>query len=160
MKNYYKESTWLPWWACTLLLFALTLPTAILLFQTFTAIPAWWHPAPTAALLILTGFFAIIILNFLRLNIKVDNENIRVGYGIIRKTIPWKEVKSCEATKARFGAYYGTGIRIGTDKSLAFTTSLGNAIRITRTNGHHFVFTTKHPAELSKIINQHLKPQN
>jgi hypothetical protein len=90
----------------------------------------------------------------MRLSTNVNSESIRVSYGIIRKTIPWNEVVSCEAIMANFGVYLGVGIRLGADDSLAFTTSFGNAVRIMRTNGRAFVFSTRNPRELSRIINE------
>ena len=155
LRNYYKESVWLVWWAWLLFLFGIAIPSAFLVVQSFTVLPTWWHPAPTSALLILIGILGLILLNFSRLSIRVDSENIRIRYGIIRKKFSWKEVASSEVIKADFGLYLGLGIRLGTDNSLAFTTSFGNAVRITRKNGSTFVFSTKNPTEISKIINEH-----
>jgi hypothetical protein len=160
LKDYYRENVRFPPWVGIFFLAIIAFLFAILVFQSFASLPGWWNSAPTAALLILIGFFvlmALVTLNFVKLGIVVDSEEIRVSFGKIRKTIPWNEVVSCEVTKARFGVYGGVGIRLGVNKSLAFTSSLGNAVRIMRTDGLPFVFSTKNPAELSRIINKHLK---
>jgi hypothetical protein len=133
---------------------AIALLLAFLVVQSSPVVPVWWHPAPTAALVILMGFPILILLNFMRLSITVDSEHIKVGFGILRKTISWKEVVSSQVIKARFGVYGRVGVGLGVDNSLAFTTSFGNAVQIMRRNGRPFVFSSKNPTKLSKIINQ------
>ncbi len=108
----------------------------------------------TYTFLILIVFFAFITLNFARLSINVDSEGIRVRYGIIRETIPWNEVISSEPTTGKLRMYGGFGIRLGVDRSLAFTTSTGTAIRIVKRKGLPFVVSTKNPEKLSEIINE------
>jgi hypothetical protein len=157
LRNYYNENVWLPWYVWLVFLGPFSVLLAFLVVQSAPALPAWWHPAPTIALLILIGLFVLIMLNFSKLSIQVDSEKIRVSFGILGETISWNEVISCNVIKARFGVYGGAGIRLGIDNSLAFTTSFGNAVRIMRTSGRTFVFTTKNPTKLSKIINEHSK---
>ena len=157
LRSYYRENVWLPWWFWLVFLGPIGLLLSFLIIQTAPALPAWWHPAPTAALLILLGFLGLIMLNFRKLSIKIDSEKIKISFGVLRETIFWNEVISCDATRARFGVYGGAGVRLGTDNSIAFTTSFGNAVKIMRTDGRPFVFTTRNPAKLSKIISEHSK---
>jgi len=157
LRGYYREDIWLPWWYWLVFLGPIGLLLSFLVVQSVPVLPTWWHPAPTAALLILLGFLGLVMLNFRKLSIKVDSEKIKVSFGILRETILWNEIISCDVTKARFGVYGGAGIRLGVDNSLAFTTSFGNAVRIMRTNGRPFVFTTMNPKKLSKTINEHSK---
>lgn len=156
LRNYYRENVWLQWWALLPFLGAIALLLAFLIVQSSPAVPVWWHPAPTVALLTLMGFPVLILLNFMRLSITVDSEHIKVGFGILRKTISWKEVMFCQVTKARFGVYGRVGVGLGVDNSLAFTTSFGNAVQIMRRNGRPLVFSSKNPTKLSKIINEHV----
>ena len=127
---------------------------SVLVLQAVFGIPIGTRPAPTYAVLILILAFSLIIINFRKLNITVDSEKIEVSYGIIKKTISLSEVVSCEPTMARFAVYGGVGIRLGLDKSLAFTASFGNAVKIIRKNGRPFVSSTHNPEKLSKIINE------
>lgn len=125
-----------------------------LALQAVFGIPVGARPALTYALLILIVAFGLIIINFRKLNITLDSEKIEVSYGIIKKTISLSEVVSCEPTTGRFTLYGGVGIRLGLDKSLAFTASFGNAVKIVRRNGMPFVFSTNNPEKLSTIINE------
>jgi len=154
LRIYYRESICLHWWIWILFVGAIAFPSSILVVQSFLEPPAWWKPAPVSALLILIVTFGLIFLNFAKLSIKVDSEKISVRYGLIKKTISWNEVVSCEPTRADLGVYLGVGIRLGVDNSLAFTTSFGSAVRIVRSNGRSFVFSTNNPEKLSKIINE------
>jgi hypothetical protein len=152
LRSYYREIIWARWWFWISFLGAIAVPSCFLIVQSFFELPAWWHPAPTSALLILIAALALIFPAFGRLSIKVDSESIKVGYGVIRKTISLDEVVSCEPTSARLRVYGGVGIRLGTDGSLAFTTSRGNAVKITSRKGRPFVLSSNNPERLSKII--------
>ena len=127
---------------------------SVLVLQAVFGVPVGTRPAPNSVLLVLIVVFCLIIINFRKLNITVDSEKIEVSYGIIKKKISLSEVVSCDSTKVRFTVYGGVGIRFGLDKSLAFTTSFGNAVKIARKNGRPFVFSTNNPRKLSTIINE------
>jgi hypothetical protein len=127
--------------------------SSVIVVQLVFGLPAD-RPAFTIVFLTLIVAFGLIILNFRKFNIKVNSENIEVGYGIIKKKISLNEVVSCEPTMAEGRVYGGVGIRLGVDGSLAYTTSFGNAVKIMRRNGVPFVFSTKNPEKLSKIINK------
>jgi len=66
--------------------------------------------------------------------------------------VPLETVTSCEPTKHRFRVYGGFGIRIGTDQSLAFTNSFGDAVRLERAGGIPLVFSTRRQAEVINLI--------
>jgi hypothetical protein len=151
-RNYYRESVWVSWWIWILFIGLIAFLASVLVLLMIFGIPVGTRPALTYALLILIVAFGLIIINFRKLNIIVDSEKIEVSYGIIKKTISLSEVVSCESTMARFSMYGGVGIRLGLDKSLAFTASFGNAVKIVRRNDVPFVFSTNNPRKLSTII--------
>jgi hypothetical protein len=64
------------------------------------------------------------------------------------------DIVSYEPTTANFGKYWGVGIRYGTDHSLAYTTSFGNAVKIVLKKGRPFIFSSYNPQEICNIINQ------
>jgi len=154
LKSYYRESVWISKWVWILFIGIIVFLSSVLVVQSIFGLPAGWTPAPTYLLLTLIVAFSLIILNFGKLNIKVNSENIEVRYGIIKKKISLNEVVSCEPTMAKGRVYGGVGIRLGVDGSLAYTTSFGNAVKIMRRNGMPFIFSTKNPEKLSKIINE------
>jgi len=68
-----------------------------------------------------------------------------------------QEIVSCQITKASFGRYGGIGVRYGFDGSTAYTTSFGNAVEIIPKEGRPFVFSSKNPEKICKIINAKTK---
>jgi len=93
--------------------------------------------------------------NYRGLQIQVINKELLVNYGFFnRKRILIGDIVSCEPTKASFRRYGGIGIRYGTDGSWAYTTSLGNAVKIIPRRGKPFVFSSNNPEKICSIINQ------
>ena len=154
----YQERVWISWWVSLLFVGIIVFFSAVVVIQSIWGIPIGSRPMPTYLAVGLEIVFILLFINFSKLDIAVDLERIEVKYGVIKKTIPINEVASCETTHAKFRVYGGVGIRIGTDRSLAFTASFGNAIKIIRKRGHPFVFSTNKPTELSKLINTLAKP--
>jgi hypothetical protein len=93
--------------------------------------------------------------NYRGIRIKVTTENLLIYYGFFNhKRIPIVDIVSCEPTKASFGRYGGIGIRYGADGSWAYTTSLGDAVKIILRKGKPFVFSSNNPEKICNIINQ------
>jgi hypothetical protein len=93
--------------------------------------------------------------NYRGIQIRIDSEELVIHYGLLNhKYIQISNIVSCEPTKANFGEYWGVGIRYGTDRSLAYTTSFGNAVKIVLKRGRPFVFSSHNPQEICNIINQ------
>ena len=154
----YQERVLISWWVSLLFVGIIVFFSAVVVIQSIWGIPIGSRPVLTYLVVGLEIVFILIFINFSKLDIAVDPERIEVKYGVIKKTIPINEVASCETIRAKFRVYGGVGIRIGTDRSLAFTTSFGSAIKIIRKRGHPFVFSTNKPTELSKLINTFAKP--
>jgi hypothetical protein len=87
------------------------------------------------------------------LEIKVKKRELQVNYGFNRKRISLSEVDSCKPTKVSFRRYGGVGVRWGFDGSWAYTTSLGDAVRLNLRKDRPFVFSTHKPDEICKLIN-------
>ncbi|NHJ87839.1 MAG: hypothetical protein FK734_20420 [Asgard group archaeon] len=91
-------------------------------------------------------FFILLWLNFRGLSITITKSEIIVKFGIFsKKIIPVNEIISLEETKVSFKTYWGFGIRIGFDSSLAYTTGFTKAIKIISSEKRPFVFSTKTP---------------
>jgi hypothetical protein len=101
------------------------------------------------------AFVLLVFWNYRGIRIKVTTENLLIHYGFFnRKRIPVGDIVSCEPTKASFGRYGGIGIRYGTDRSWAYTASLGDAVKIILRKGKPFVFSSNNPEKICNIINQ------
>jgi len=101
------------------------------------------------------AFVLFLFWNYRGIRIKVTTETLLIHYGFFnRKRIPIGDIVSCEPTKASFGRYGGIGVRYGTDGSWAYTTSLGDAVKIILRKGKPFVFSSNNPKKICNIINQ------
>ena len=153
----YRERIWVSWRISLLFFILIGFLSTVLAVQLMLGISVGSGPAPNGLLLGFDLIFIVLYLIFSRLEIVIDSNRVEVTYGIISKKIPVREIISCVTTTARFWVYGGVGIRLGTDGSLAFTTSFGNAVKITRNDGRPFVFSTKRPEEVTKVINTLVK---
>ena len=105
------------------------------------------------------AFILFLFWNYRGLEIKISLDELSVNYGVFnKKSIMLKEIVSCQITKASFGRYGGIGVRYGFDGSTAYTTSFGNAVEIVPEEGRTFVFSSKSPEKICKIINAKTKP--
>jgi hypothetical protein len=109
-------------------------------------------------IVVLASPLAVVLLvfwNYRGIRIKVTAKKLLIYYGFFnRKHIPIVNIVSCEPTKASFGKYSGIGVRYGTDRSWAYTTSLGDAVKIILRKGKPFVFSSNNPEKICSIINQ------
>ena len=104
------------------------------------------------------AFVLFLFWNYRGLEIKISLDELSVNYGVFnKKSIKLKEIVSCQITKASFGRYGGSGVRYGFDGSTAYTTSFGNAVEIIPKEGRTFVFSSKNPEKICKIINAKTK---
>lgn len=115
------------------------------------------HPFLIVIFMSPLAFVLFVFWNYRGIQIQVTNKELLVCYGFFnRKHTSIVDIESCEPTKASFGRYGGIGIRYGTDASWAYTTSLGDAVKITMRKGKPFVFSSNSPEKICTIIN-HLK---
>lgn len=99
------------------------------------------------------AFLLLLFWNYRGIWIELDTETLRVHYGIFnRKRISMKNIVSCTPARASFIRYGGVGVRYGLDGSWAYTTSFGDAVRVSLRRGRPFVFSTNHPEEICSII--------
>jgi hypothetical protein len=113
------------------------------------------HPFLIVVLTAPLAFVLLVFWNYRGIRIKATTESLLIHYGFFNhKRIPIGDIVSCEPTKASFGRYGGVGVRYGTDRSWAYTTSLGDAVKIILRKGKPFVFSSNNPAKICNIINQ------
>jgi hypothetical protein len=113
------------------------------------------HPFLIVVLASPLAFVLFVFWNYRGIRIEVTPESLLVYYGLFNRTrILIGDIVSFEPTKASFGRYGGIGIRYGTDRSWAYTTSFGNAVQIILQTGKPFVFSSNNPEKICSIINQ------
>ena len=91
--------------------------------------------------------------NYRGLCIQISGGKLTVVYGMFnKKSFVLKELTYCKRTKANLGRYFGIGIRYGTDGSVAYTTSFGDAVEVAPKEGKVFVFSSKNPDKVCEAI--------
>ncbi len=102
------------------------------------------------------AFVLFLFWNYRGIQIHVTNNELSINYGFFNhKHIPISNIVSCKHTKTPLSKYGGTGVRYCfTDRSWAYTTSLGDAVKITQQKGKPFVFSSNNPEKLCSIINR------
>jgi len=149
-------SEWVPAGKFVKTTIALVLLLALLVF----AIIIWAsvqvrNPPLAAVVAIPIAFLLVLYGNYRGIRIRITRNELIIHYGLLnRKHVQISEIVSCEPTKANFGKYWGVGIRYGTDRSFAYTTSFGDAVKIALKKGRPFVFSSHDPQEICNVINQ------
>lgn len=99
------------------------------------------------------AFLLFLFWNYRGLKIQVSSKELVVVYGLFnRKSFLLKDIVSCQKTKVSFGRYWGVGVRYGSDGSVAYTTSFGDAVEVAPKTGRTFVFSSKRPDEVCEVI--------
>jgi len=113
------------------------------------------HPFLIIVLASPLAFVLFAFWNYRGVQIKVTTNKLSIYYGFFnRKQILIGDIVSCEPTRASFRRYSGIGIRYGIDRSRAYTTSFGNAVKIVLRKGRPFVFSSNNPEKICNIISQ------
>ncbi|NLF87448.1 hypothetical protein GX563_01340 [Candidatus Bathyarchaeota archaeon] len=100
------------------------------------------------------AFIGFLMWNYRGLRIQVSGGRLTVVYGMFnKKSFSIDDLTYCKRTKANLGRYFGIGIRYGTDGSVAYTTSFGDAIEVAPKEGKIFVFSSKQPDQVCEAIN-------
>jgi len=104
----------------------------------------------------LSGVIALLV-NFLRLTIKITPQGIRVAFGVFKRVIPWENVNSCHMDRISVVRYGGWGVRIGRVKGrwrLVYNVIGCPRIVVALKEGRfkEFVFSTKNPEKIMEVI--------
>ena len=99
------------------------------------------------------AFLLFLFWNYRGLKIQISSKELFVVYGLFnRKSFLLTDIVACNKTKASFGRYWGVGVRYGSDGSVAYTTSFGDAVEVAPRRGRKFVFSSKRPDEVCEVI--------
>lgn len=95
----------------------------------------------------------VVMVNFWRLVFAITPTEVVFGFGLVKKRFPRQSVKSCEAYEIKFSNYYGYGIRIGMDKTVAYNTRGGSGVKLAFVGVQRaYVISVDEPAYVCKVL--------
>lgn len=95
------------------------------------------------------------VINFWNLTIEITEQELKFGFGLIRKKFLRKDILSCEPFNIRFGDYFGYGIRYGRNNTVAWNVRGGKGVRLKIKNQKRdYVLSTDHVEEFCSFLNQ------
>lgn len=155
----YSETV--PAYALTVILLSITLLMACMLFYQIYHGPIGARPAPNSFLACLAIFFLLVGMNFHAIRIRLTDVEVRVSYGIFRRTLAWKDIASCEADDQSALRYGGWGIRFGIlrgKKVMVFNTFGGKRVAFfaKSAKSRGLAASTRNRDELMRIANQQI----
>ena len=116
-------------------------------------------PREVQVLLIFVDLLIIFLYFSLKtLKIRVTESQLRVAFGVIGTSVPLSEVLLVEPEKPSFWRYGGgLGIRWGWDGSVGYLMNYGDAVKVIRRRGRAFVFSTRNPETVIRVIENEIK---
>ena len=145
---------------------AISLSLLVLLLYQVLGGPVGDNPAPDWFYIVMFLFFAELtyfVTNFNKLAIRITTQSITVGYGILRRTIPWDDVNGCyQDESSAIGSYGGWGIRMGKVKGrwrLVYNVMGCPTVVLELDKGRfkEFVFSTRNPEMVLEIAKQQIR---
>ncbi len=132
----------------------------IVLYQALIG-PVDERPVPNWFFMLMALLFLALAITFSTLRITLSLRSVVVGYGSIKRTIPWELIERCYVDEVSNLRYGGWGIRIGWVGGkwrLVFNIIGAPRVVLTLKRGRfgEFVFSTRHPDEIVRIINQRI----
>ena len=149
----YEETVYLTWLIISfILLFGFLL---FILFYQMLVIPSELSSVITIVLIIVL-LLSIFSVNFLILRIKITQEYLSVASGIFKHITPFRDIIDCHVDEDPTLKFNGYGIRYGRfngERIQGYV--MGDPkviIALNKGKYRHFVFTTKNPQEVCKLI--------
>ena len=105
----------------------------------------------------LAGLVFLLILNFLFISIRLDDEGLTARLGVFRTRVRWDQVTGGEMDTLPGSAYGGWGIkggRIGADYVQVYSTVAHRRVAV-KFSGHKLdklIFSTKNPEEVLRLV--------
>jgi hypothetical protein len=146
----YTDTVYLTLWVHLFMLAFL-----IMCIYFFIALQVQGYPWPSLFFGAFAVFWIFIWVNARHLNFLITTEYIEFGFGVVKKRIPRSGLVSCEPYQVRFRNYLGYGIRIGFDKSIAFISRSGPAVKMALKDGKwSYVVNVNDPAKICDLLSK------
>jgi hypothetical protein len=134
---------------------------AVIVLLTYLSMSPFNRRLPRSSqVLVVFADVAVIFLylNLRTLRIRLTESQLRVAFGVIGTSVPLSEVLLVEPEKPSFWRYGGgLGIRWGWDGSVGYLMNYGDAVRVTRRRGRAFLFSTRNPETVIRIIEKQIE---
>jgi hypothetical protein len=123
--------------------------------------PLGENPPPDWLFMLIALLFLGIALNFNKLNVKMTQSSVIVGYGILKRTIPWENIERCYVDEVSNIRYGGWGMRIGLVKGnwrLVYNVIGAPRVVLSLKLGWFgaVVFSTRNPEAVMRIVRQRI----
>lgn len=112
------------------------------------------HKGSTAIWIGIIAFVILVIMvNFWRLVFEITPTEVVFGFGLVKKRFPRQSVIYCEPHELKFSNYLGYGIRMGTDKTVAYNTRSGPGVKLAFDGVEKaYVISVDEPAYVCKVL--------
>ncbi len=96
-----------------------------------------------------------LMVNFRVLVFSISASEVAFGFGLVKKSFPKAEIKSCEVYTLEFRNYYGYGIRSGRDGTVAYNTRNGRGIKmVVEGRRKPYVVSVNNPEHVCKLLSR------
>ncbi|HUT21951.1 MAG TPA: PH domain-containing protein [Candidatus Bipolaricaulota bacterium] len=119
--------------------------------------------APDFANLVMVFVFLLdgfVFVNFRRLSVTVTDENMIVGYGLLKRKIKLEEIEDVKVDEYKWQTYLGYGIRIGRDRSRGYVARSGNGVRLKIENQPDYFITSDNADQLAAAVKNAIASSN
>lgn len=97
-----------------------------------------------------------VFVSFRRLSIAVSDEEVRFGFGVLRKSIPVEAIRACEAKRYNWLAYGGWGLRFALGGRRAYSMpGVAGGVEITVAEGkrvRRYFVSSRYPERLAEAV--------
>jgi hypothetical protein len=106
------------------------------------------------------GLVFLLVLNFLFISIRLDEEGLSARLGIFRTRARWDQVTGAEMDTLPGSAYGGWGVKgghIGAEYVQVYSTVAHRRVAV-KLSGHKFdklIFSTRNPDVVLRLVNEH-----
>lgn len=161
----YREA--IPFPLTKVILGILSVFTALMLFLLIYQLafgPVGNRPAPDWFYLLMfffLGGITVLVSNFREMTTRITSQSITVGFGWLKKTIPWSSVEDCYPDDTSALSYGGWGIRVARVKgnwrrAYSVIGCSGVVLKLKEGRLREFVFSTEDPEGILRIAGQQI----
>ncbi len=151
-------SEWIPMnkFVILLLVFVIAILIATAITTSILVPSTRVYMLPIYAVLVLSS--VLIYINYRGMEITITNNKIKIRFGLFnKKTIAFDELVAVDVIKAKIGKYFGLGVRIAFDSSVAFITNFGDAVELKYQENKVFVFSSKSSEVICNQLKDNIK---